>query len=296
MSEKSRGNPWLSRMPIAFAHQGGAREAPSNTLYAMKRAVALGVDALEFDLHATRDGEIVVRHDHTLDRTTSGRGNIDAFTLEDIKKLDAAYWWSPGMVDCHLPESQCDHLFRGVATAEVAPPDGFAAGDFQVPTLREVLETFAGRVFLNMEIKRTAPETRPYEERVAQLLGEFGRGDDVIVASFRHPAMEAFDRFAEKLCPEVSRSATPEQALAFRAGGEIPGPPVHALQVPSVYQGQAVIDRGLVEEANRREFAVHVWTIDQPDEMAMLFDFGVQGVMTDVPTTLLEVLRTGARD
>ena len=82
-------NPWIGRRVLAFAHQGGAREAPSSTMYALRRAAALGADALELDVHRSADGHLVVCHDATVDRTTDGTGRIAELTLSQLQALDA---------------------------------------------------------------------------------------------------------------------------------------------------------------------------------------------------------------
>src|SRR4051812_20253104 len=85
-------NPWLGQRFLNFAHQGGEDELPSNTMYAMRRSLAAGADALELDVGYTRDDQLVVLHDNTVDRTTSGTGSVNDLTLAQVQALDAAYW------------------------------------------------------------------------------------------------------------------------------------------------------------------------------------------------------------
>src|SRR3954471_3124946 len=85
--------PWLERQPLNIAHQGGEDEFPSNTMYAFRSALKAGADMLELDVGVTQDGQAVVMHDTTLDRTTSGRGTIESHTLKQVEKLDGAYWF-----------------------------------------------------------------------------------------------------------------------------------------------------------------------------------------------------------
>src|SRR3954471_7527519 len=89
-------NPWLGKRVLNIAHQGGEDEFPSNTMYAFKRSAAAGADMLELDVGVTRDGEVVVVHDTTLDRTTNGRGTVRSKTLRQIRALDGAYWFAGG--------------------------------------------------------------------------------------------------------------------------------------------------------------------------------------------------------
>ena len=94
-------NPWMERRVLNYAHQGGAREGPSSTLFARRRALDDGAVALELDLHATADRQVVVCHDATVDRTTDGTGRIADLTVDAVQALDNAYWWVPGTVVDH---------------------------------------------------------------------------------------------------------------------------------------------------------------------------------------------------
>ena len=124
MSAMSRGeqNPTMAdNQWQVMAHRGGKQLRPENTLIAFRNAVELGVDALELDVHATRDGALVVIHDSTVDRTTDGTGAVSNFTLEEITALDAGYNWSPGA-------DSDDNPYRGTGVT--------------IPTLEEVLSAF----------------------------------------------------------------------------------------------------------------------------------------------------------
>ena len=177
MSVGSEGSVWLERRVIAYAHQGGAWEGPSSTIHAIAHALEAGATAIELDVHATADGELVVCHDATVDRTTASSGTIASFTLAELRAMDFSYWWIPG-ADVTPGRSAADYPFRGRAPGDKT---------FGIATLREVLERFPG-VVLNLDIKQTAPVVAPYEEALARLLVEYDRVDDVIVASFLDPA------------------------------------------------------------------------------------------------------------
>ncbi|MGH2730949.1 MAG: glycerophosphodiester phosphodiesterase [Actinomycetota bacterium] len=288
-------NPWLERRVLNIAHQGGEIEAPSNTLFAFKTAKDKGADVLELDVHATADEELIVIHDATVDRTTDGSGRVDAMTLDEIKEFDAAHWFVPGCGTCH-DESQDAYAYRGLATGERQIPKAlsdFEPNDFRIPSLREVLEAFP-RDLINIEIKATAPETVPYEDKLAQLLQEYGRSTDVVVVSFLDNAVETFKLFA----PEVSTATGTAETGAFWASaqGPLPGAPNprhHALQVPITFNGVTVVTPEFVERAHAQGLAVHVWTIDDRKTMEWLVDIGVDGIMTNRPTLLEDVL--GAR-
>jgi glycerophosphoryl diester phosphodiesterase len=273
------GNPWLRRRVIAYAHRGGAREAPSNTLYAMRRALARGATGLELDVHPTADGHLVVCHDPTVDRTTDGSGPISSLTLEQVRSLDAAYWFCPGEEAVRGRDPK-DYPLRGLAGRDPS---------LRLPTLEEVLQAFPG-VVLNIDIKQGPPATRAYEAEVAAALARFGRGDDVIVTSFNDATVRAFSELAPHVPTAAGLGETAEFVAAVRSGAPPPALARQALQLPPTWAGADLVDRALVEAAHRAGLAVHVWTVDDPGEMARLVSLGVDGIMSDVPSVLARVL------
>jgi glycerophosphoryl diester phosphodiesterase len=270
---------WLERRVIAYAHQGGAWESPSSTLHAIRHAIEVGATAVELDVHATADGELVVCHDATVDRTTAGGGTIASFTLAQLRAMDFSYWWIPG-ADVTPGRPAADYPFRGRAPADPS---------FGIATLREVLEQFPG-VVLNLDIKQTAPVVAPYEESLARLLAEFGRTDDLIVASFLDPATDAFRRFAPDVPTSAGTMATAEAWQAVQAGEDLPESPAVAFQVPERQGDLVIVDERFVAAAHRAGKAVHVWTVNEAESMERLLGLGVDGIISDVPTTLCAVL------
>ena len=282
-------NPWLDRSPLAIAHQGGEAEAPSSTMYALRRAVALGMQALELDVHATADGHLVVLHDPTVDRTTNGTGAVAEMTLAQVQQLDAAHWFVPDVGVVHGLHAQ-DYPLRGTATGRVAPPQGFAAADFTIPALADVFAAFPDTL-INLDIKATAPQVAPYEQALADLIAEHERTDSTMVASFSDAALASYRACA----PRGWTSAGPDEVLRFwQAVNEgqpfEPRPAYAALQVPDVYGDLVVVSGSFVDAAHAADLAVHVWTIDDRATMRHLLDLGVDGVVTNRPSVLLAVL------
>lgn len=273
------GTGWLSRRVLAYAHQGGAREAPSSTLYAFRAALAAGATALEMDVHATADGHLVVCHDPTVDRTTDGTGAISGLTLAEVRALDNAYWFVPGEISVQDRPDR-DYPLRGRA-----PDDP----ELRVPTLGEVLEAFPG-VLLNLDIKQTAPAVEPYEAALAALLREHGRTDDVIVASFNDLATTRFSEQAPGIPTSPGTVGVGAFISALRQGERYDRGHHAALQVPPSFGPTVIVDEEFVDAAHAAGLAVHVWTIDDPDEMARLVALGVDGIMSDRPSVLVGVL------
>lgn len=274
-------NPWLRRRVLAYAHQGGAREAPSSTIFALRRALTVGATALELDVHRSADGHLVVCHDPTVDRTTDGQGRVADLTLEQLQGLDNAHWWRPGeVVD---PDASPDDLpLRGRAPAQ---------RDLGIATLAEVLATFPG-VLLNLDIKQTAPDVTPYEAQLADQLVAAGRTDDVIVASFSDAALDAFAAEGTAIGTSCGPRAVVALAQALATGEPIPDEVLRhvAIQVPPRFAGTDVVTAASVHAVHEAGLAVHVWTIDDEDEMRRQIDLGVDGVMTDFPSVLAATL------
>lgn len=274
-------NPWLERRLLNYAHQGGAKEEPSSTLHAIRTAIDNGATAIELDVHMSADGHLVVCHDTTVDRTTQGNGAIASLTLDRLRELDNAYWFAPStgeQVSKDQPEGE--YVYRGLAPADHA---------FGIALLDEVLDEFRG-VFLNFDIKQTAPDVAPYERPLADAIREHGRASDVIVASFHDIATDQFREYAPEIATSAGTNATAAFYFAVRDGGPLPEWPHVALQVPRAFGETVVVHPTFVERAHEAGIAVHVWTIDDRDQMEALCALGVDGIITDRPSLLTEVL------
>lgn len=281
-------NPWLARRPLNLAHRGGAVEWPENTMFAYRQALATGADMIEADVYESADGELVVIHDDSVDRTTNGTGSVSAQTLAQLRALDAGFRYAQGVGSTRsAPESA--YVYRGVATGQRPPPPGARAEDFRIPTLREVLTAFPG-VLLIVELKPDPDSTGTYERKLAALLREFRRADDVYVASFLDPNVALFSAAA----PEVSTSPGTAGVAEFVAAsrGPAPGHPIphDVLAVPPGQGGLEIVSADFVADAHANALAVHVFTINDCPTMVRLLDLGVDAIYTDRPSLLEAVL------
>ncbi len=252
--------------PLFFAHRGGSLLAPENTLVAFEKGLSYGADALELDVHMTRDGEIVVFHDPTLDRTTDGSGPIAARTLEELRRLDAGYRFTP--------DGGQTYPFRGQGVT--------------IPTLAEVFTRFP-ETRINIEIKDSTPAR---EQRVWELIQQHQAEDRVMVGSFADASLR---RFRALSGGRVATSAGAGEVRNFLLAAlshttRMLRPAYDALQVPDTYGWIRVVSRTSVEAAHRLGLDVHVWTIDDPAAMEQLLHLGVDGLMSDRPDILAGVL------
>jgi glycerophosphoryl diester phosphodiesterase len=270
---------WTERKVIAYAHQGGSFEGPSSTIAAITHALSVGATAIELDVHATKDRHIVVCHDETVDRTTNHHGYIANLSLAELQEMDNAYWWIEGETVTPGKDAS-EYVLRARA-----PEDR----TYAIATLEEVCEAFPG-VLLNLDIKRTSPDVEAYEELLANELRRLERTRSVMVASFHDDAIGQFRLHA----PEVATSAATNESAAFyfsHLEGTPVVPPASAFQLPATYGDINVVTESFIAAAHEADIAVHVWTINEVDEMARLLDLGVDGLVSDRPTPLAALLK-----
>ncbi len=253
------------RGAIVFAHRGGSRRWPENTMLAFQNAADLGVDALELDIHSTADGEIVVIHDPFVDRVTNGTGAVQNFTLAELQQLDAGYWWSE--------DGGHSYPFRGRGLT--------------IPTLAEVFTTFP-HYWINIDIKQSDP---PIVEPFVEMIRAYGMTQQVCVGSFHTQTVNQF----RQACPEVATAASLPEAeqmlLLSKLGlGAFYRGRAQAMQLPEVEMRLRVVTPAFIQVAHSHGVAVHVWTVNDISQMRRLIEMGVDGLMTDYPDLLLKLL------
>jgi len=244
--------------PLALAHRGGGGEVPENSRAALEHTVALGLRYLETDVHRTADGVVVLLHDPTLERTTDGHGRLADLTWEQAAQLRDR----SGERLVRLDEALADYptLRLNIDLKE----DGVVG-----PALRVLAAAGAAdRVCLaSFSDRRLRVVRRLTGGRVATSLGRVETGRLVAAATLAAPALGV---------------PTPDGAPAARAV---------AVQVPPSHRGVPVVTPAFVRRAHGLGLAVHVWTIDDAPTMHRLLDLGVDGIVTDRPTVLRQVLR-----
>jgi glycerophosphoryl diester phosphodiesterase len=244
------------------AHRGGAALRPENTLEAFAHGVALGADALELDVHLSRDGVVVVCHDETVDRTTDGLGAIADLTAADLSALDAGYRFGNGDV---FP-------FRGRGV--------------RLPRLRDVLERFGLPLIIELKGHNLDVAAAAVEE--VRRAGAIGR---VCFGSFSVALLEE----ARACGPDVVTSAGTEeirQALTWSWLASLPRRRAYrAFQVPEAHGGTRVVSRRFLRATARARLPVHVWTVNDPADMRRLLEWGVHALITDRPDLAVPVVR-----
>ncbi len=244
--------------PVIVAHRGYRAAYPENTLSAFIGAGEIGAPMIELDVTLTRDRALVVIHDDTLNRTTDGRGPVRAFTLAEIKALDAGGWFHPRF-----------------------------AGE-RVPTLAEVFDVVDHDVCVNVEIKSAAHDPDDPEDgverQVVSLVRSRGAGDRVLVSSFSRPVLERVRR----LDGDVALGVLTD----LRLDGEIFSF-CRSVGAFSVHPEQRRLDRSQVAEAHRNDLRIFPYTVNEPKRMRAVLLMGVDGFFTDDPPAASSLLREG---
>jgi glycerophosphoryl diester phosphodiesterase len=262
-------HPWAAAdRPLVFAHRGGSLLAPENTLAAFDRAVAEGVDGLEMDVHLSRDGQAVVCHDATVDRTTNATGAIASMTSRELAAVDAGWNFSSG---------NGARPFRGRGLG--------------IPTLREVVARHPG-VRLIVEMKDNEP---PLAEAVLDVLRDQDALARACLGSF-HADVLALVR---RLQPQVATSGASSEvrwALYRSWFGLFPRSTAYrALQVPERREATRIVTPRFVRAAHRAGLAVQVWVVNAPEDMRRLLSWGVDGLITDRPDVAMGVVTAPAQ-
>lgn len=254
--------------PEVIAHQGGKGQWPGETIFSLDQATKLGADVLEFDVHSTRDGHLVLMHNPTVDETTNGRGRINRMLLKEIKKLDAGYRW----------------------TANGGRTFPFRGKNIDVPTLDEVFQKFKNKR-MNIEIKQSEPSIIA---PLCTLIEKHNVSDKVLVASFSHRDLETF----RTRCPNIATSASPQELVKFRWGNNSPfnsGSRPDCLQVKDKVLAVRVITPDSVAKARRLNLPLHAFTVNDIERMKKMLALEVDGIITDYPGLLLALLERGPR-
>lgn len=250
---------FLSDSVLNIAHRGGALLAPEETLEAFQNALDVGADALELDLHSTSDGVIICLHDDTVDRTTNGTGEVTAMTFEELRGLDAGYTFS----------TDDDETFP------------FRGSGLRVPSFEEVLDAFPNEFFV-IEIKQEEPSiiTNVIDLITARdMMGQviLASMTDTVIAEIRDTLPDVHTSFATgEMVTYITMTESNEATYE---------PPARFVQIP-----HTGLEETLMARALRFDLKVHAWTVNDREDMEELIELGVDGLITDDPATLREVL------
>jgi glycerophosphoryl diester phosphodiesterase len=239
--------------PILFAHRGDFAHAPENTLPAFQQSLQKGADGVELDVKLTMDGHVIVIHDSTVDRTTDGKGRVASLTLEDIRKLDAG--------------KRFNEKFAGT----------------KVPLLEEVFEVVGKDKMINIELKNYKTPRGGLVIKVCELIKRHNNHNQILFSSFFSSSLKV----AAQTLPEVPRGllAMPGfLGLWARSFGFMFG------DYQALHPHISSTSREQMQRAHRINRRVHVWTVNTPEEINRLKEWGVDGIITDDPQMAVRTL------
>jgi len=241
-----------------YAHRGGAALRPENTIEAFDNGLALGADGLEFDVRLTRDGAVVVHHDDMLERTTSGRGRIGACTSDELRKVDAGYWFKP-------TDAGHDFPYRGIGVC--------------VPLLGDVLARYTA-IPLIIELKQNLPELA---HRTIDQLREAGALDRVALGSFSWRVLRVVRAYEPRIATGASREETRLALYRSWVGWPLKDEAYREFQVPEKSGPTRIVSPRFISHAHRAGLPVKVWTVNEVEDMRRLIGWGVDALITDRP-------------
>lgn len=230
-------------MLLRIGHRGAAGTHPENTLAAFRRAAELGAHGIEFDVHRSADGHLVVIHDATMDRTTSSTGLVMSLTLEQIKQADAGVKKGPEF-----------------------------AGE-RVPTLRELIQATPPELKLILELKAGSIRYPGIEEDIVKLIREEGAQQRFQISSFDHKALHRIHELAPELSLGMLTVCNHLDPVAM----------ARAIGADSIHPKWEFVTPELVQEAHAAGITVITWTVNEPMFIGMMKQCGVDGIMSDFP-------------
>ena len=239
-------------MSKIFAHRGFSGKYPENTMLAFEKAVEIGVDGIELDVHLTKDNEIVIIHDEDIKRTCDGEGLVKDMTLEELRKFDASA------------------TFRGQY--------GFCG----IPTLREYFELVKDTpIITNIELKTGVYEYHTIEQRVIDMVREFGLSEKIIFSSFNH--------FTVKRCEEIA----PEIKRGFLTGDWLYdfGKYTAERNVQCCHPWHVSLSEDVIKEMHDAGCEINTWTVNEYEDIKKLSAWGVDSLIGNFPDRMIEVLR-----
>jgi glycerophosphoryl diester phosphodiesterase len=252
--------------PTIIGHRGSAGLSPENTLESFAMALDHGAHILESDVHVTRDGVPILLHDPDLDRVCDRAGLAAQYTWAEIRELDAGY---------HFADGHGRYPFRGHG--------------IRIASLEEAFVRFPDARF-NLEIKCTGDAAIA---ATLDLVAEHDRASRTLIAAGEDPIMQAVRRLLTRhsTAPAVGASLG---EIVLSVSSALSGEPmpagVMALQIPAEFAGQKLATRELIDHAHAHDVAVHVWTINEIEEIAALLELGVDGIVTDFPGRMADWL------
>src|SRR5690625_4007946 len=237
-------------MTKIFAHRGSSGTHPENTMIAFKEAERVGADGIEIDVHYTKDDQLIVIHDNTVNRTTNGKGRVRDLTLRELLKLDAGAHFSK--------------QFTGE----------------KIPTFEDVLDWIQGtNLLVNIELKYVALDYKNFEEKVLQEIERRRLEERVIISSFNHERLKKI----HDLHPKI------ETGILYMERLFEPWHYANTVGAKAIHPHMDGVDAGLIALSESKGCSVRVFTVNNKEHIGGLIQAGCSGIITDFPERALGV-------
>jgi len=251
--------PMPGMPPYIIAHRGISAKAPENTLASFEQAAAVpGIDMIELDVRLTRDEEVIVLHDRTLHRTSTGNGPVRNYSMEEIRGLDAGSWFHPKFAEQ------------------------------KIPTLREVFRQIGSRLWVDVEIKSDLLHREPpglIEEKVLDVVHTCGMDDRVLFSSFNHHVLSTIKRMKSSAVTGVLFDISQDfgrspSKLAERVGAKV------------FKCATRELTRRMVDNAHHHDIAVYVYTLNSVKRAQRMISYGVDGILSNNADDIVSVIKS----
>ena len=236
---------------INFAHRGASFDFPENTILSLKKAIECGASGLEIDVHKTKDDKIVVIHDEDIERTFLGKGLIKDFTYEELKKFKNRKVSFRDNKECYIP------LLEEI--------------------LNLVKET---RVMLNIELKTDEIEYHGIEDDVINMIKEYRLEKRVILSSFNHNSIKKCKEIYSSIKTGVLYYKEIENVIEY----------AKSLKADYIHPDLRLVTKSIIDEAHKNGIMVNIYTVNNPISMRKLIELDVDGVFTDYPELLKDII------
>ncbi|MGB7337492.1 MAG: glycerophosphodiester phosphodiesterase family protein [Phototrophicaceae bacterium] len=243
---------YADKSALVFGHRGASAYRPMNTIPAFEFAADQGADGVELDVHLTKDGELIIVHDFTIDHTTNGSGTVTDMTLAELKSFDAGSWF------------------------------GADYAGLQLPTLDEVFEAVGQRLIINVEIKSLSQTADGTEEAVAACIRKHNMSERVIVSSFNPYILPRF----RAIDPEIPIGYLLHPASVSDQSHTIVTPSHYE----ALHYFHEMIGDEELSFALENNAVINTWTVNDPELAKLLVGKGVRGIITDTPDVMIEAL------
>ena len=236
---------------INFAHRGSSKYFPENTILSLKEGIKSGSNGLEIDVHKTKDNKLVVIHDEDIQRTFKGKGLVKNMTLEELRNFKCRNKNFEDNLEC------------------------------RIPTLEEVLDLIRDiNIVLNIELKTDEIHYEGIEKDVIELVNRYGLKKKIILSSFNHESI--------RICREIDSEI--ETGLLYYKEIENVVQYAKKFGANAIHPDLRLVSEELIKEANENNIKVNIYTVNSPIYMRKLIKAGVNGIFTDYPDLLDEII------